>query len=198
MIAEGKYKGRGVLGENGKPLAQLSKSKDKGTPGVQVIVEITEGEHAGLRLRWDGWLTDGGPTGGAAQRTLESLRHLGWQGELLTDLTGIDQNLVEIVVEHETRDVDDNGEIKSKKFARAVWINRIGGGAKINDEARMGDTDAKALAQRFRSLARGVPASGGPKAPPSTSKQTKPAGNGSAPQHAPDAPDPTDDDGIPF
>lgn len=147
MINEGKHVARGVEGA-------LTQSKEKGTPGVQVILEVTEGEHAGTRIRWDGWLTEGGEgKEGTAQRTLESLRYLGWQGEFLTDLTGIDSNLVQIVVEHEERDI--NGEIKT--FPRVRWVNRLGGGAKISDEARMPEASAKALAQRFRAMARGVP-----------------------------------------
>ena len=162
MITEGKHTARGVEGA-------LTQSKEKGTPGVQVILEVAEGEHAGTRIRWDGWLTDE-----TSQRTLESLRHLGWTGDMLTDLSGIDANIVQIVVEHEQKDI--NGEIKT--FPRVRWVNRLGGGAKISDEARMPDASAKALAQRFRAMARGVPV-----APRSQAAPTKPAA-ASAPRPA--------------
>jgi hypothetical protein len=159
MLAEGKYTARGVE-------AALCASKDKGTPSVQVVVEITEGPDAGHRLRWDGWLTDL-----TAQRTMESLRYLGWTGTLLTDLAGIDANLVQIVVEHEANEKD------GKSYPRVQWINKLGGGAKIHDDAKMGDAAAKQLAQRFQALARGVPVSGGKPAASSTKPTNgKPAG----------------------
>lgn len=183
MIAEGKYNAKGIEGA-------LTTSKEKGTPAVQVILEIAEGEHAGERMRWDGWLTDA-----TSQRTLESLRYLGWHGDMLTDLTGITENVVQIVVEHESREV--NGEHKT--FPRVKWINRIGGGAKISDEARMPSQAANALAQRFRAQARGIAAAtAGPSKPAAAKPATRP--NGARPTRDPGAekaPDFGDDD-IPF
>lgn len=144
MIPEGKYKAKGVEG-------QLSQSEKKGTPCVQVVLEISDGEHAGERMRWDGWLTDG-----TAQRTLESLRHLGWESDELTDLRGIATNEVQIVVEHEWN------EEKQKSYPRVKWINRLGG-ARLNEEARLDGVAAKALSQRFAAMARGTRLAAGQK-----------------------------------
>lgn len=139
MIPEGKYRAKGREG-------QLSQSANKGTPCVQVVLEITEeGEHTGERMRWDGWLTDN-----TAQRTLESLRHLGWETDDLGDLSGITTNEVQIVVEHEWN------EEKQKSYPRVKWLNRLGGGAKLNDEAKLDGVAAKALSQRFAAMARGT------------------------------------------
>ena len=102
MIPAGKYTARGVEG-------QLTTSQEKGTPCVQVLVRITQGEHEGETLRWDGWLTDA-----TEQRTLESLRYLGWSTDMLDDLRGIDANEVQIVVEHESYEKDG----QTKTFPR--------------------------------------------------------------------------------
>lgn len=184
MIPQGKYNAKGVEGS-------IVQSKT-GTPGVSVIVEIVDGEHAGSRMRWDGWLTDGQMgQSTVAQRTVESLRYLGWSTDDLDNLEGITTNVVQIVVGHEERDV--NGEMKT--FARVNWINKLGGGAKISDEARVHGAAAKAISQRFRAIARGVAKvaanSPRPQTPPARRATT------SAPAHAPDAPDFGDDD-IPF
>lgn len=192
MIAEGYYTGRGIKG-------QLAESGDKRTPKVEVLVEIADdGEHQGARLRWDGWLTDA-----AAPRTLESLRHLGWQGEMLTDLAGIDANLVQLKIVHEEYEDKQTGEIK--KSARVAFINRLGGGAALSgDENRLEGKAAASLALRFRALARGIPATGGARAPAPSSARTQTqqprpqSGQRSGPpRHAPDAPAHNDDD-IPF
>lgn len=205
MIPAGKHNARGLMGTDDATRPGLVEAKT-GNPGVSVIVVVEGGDHDGTRLRWDGWLTDtqmGDST--VAQRTIESLRYMGWQGELLTDLTGIDANLVQIVVEHETRDI--NGEMKT--FPKVVWVNRLGGGSKIANEARVQGNAANQLAQRFRSLARGVPVSvqgAAPRAAAPTTRQPSQPQHRSAPRngsvgkpppHAPDAPE-IDDDKIPF
>jgi hypothetical protein len=140
MIPEGKYFAKGIA-------AQLTSSSEKGTPGVQVIVEIIEGEHAGERLRWDGWLTEK-----TEQRTLESLRTLGWSTDMLDDLQGIGATECSIIVEHEQG-------TDGKNYARVQWINKIGG-AKLKEDQKMSASAAKQLAQRFQSKARGIAKSG--------------------------------------
>ena len=172
MIAEGRYKVRGVEGA----LVAVGQNH---TEAVQVIVEIVqEGPNKGERYRWDGWLTDK-----AAQRTLESLRHLGWATDRLDDLAGIDGKEAIAVIAHETNEKD------GKVYARVQWINGVGAG--IKDEARVGGVAAKALADRFSAMARGTRAAGATTAvmargaPP---KATPPKGA---------APDFSDDD-IPF
>lgn len=56
-------------------------------------------------------------------RTIESLRYLGWTGEDMDELQnrggGLDKNEVSIVVEHET--------YEGKTRAKVSWINRVGG-----------------------------------------------------------------------
>lgn len=52
-------------------------------------------------------------------RSVESLRHCGWEGADIAELSGLDANEVELVVEDET--------YEGKTHARVKWINRIGG-----------------------------------------------------------------------
>ena len=154
MIQAGKYKARGVAG-------QLAVAKT-GTEMVQVIVRISEGEYVGEELRWDGFLTEK-----TDQRTLESLRHLGWKGDMLNELDGITENEVQIVVEHEVN------EETGKSYPRVQWINKLGG-ARLKEESKMSESAAKALAQRFASKARGVAKSAAPARAPAAAQGNGP------------------------
>jgi hypothetical protein len=168
MLEAGRYKARGVE-------AALGVAKT-GTEQIAVLVEVTEGPDAGAQITWYGFFTEK-----TTERTLESLRHLGWEGDDLTELDGITANVVSIVVEHE--EDQRTGEPR----ARVKWINGPGG---LAMKDRMDPGTAKAFAQRMKGAA---VASRGGAAP-------RPAGNGRPQQHrqtrAP-APEVGDDD-IPF
>jgi hypothetical protein len=154
MIPEGKYQVKSVD-------AALV-TKQTGAVGVDVVVELVEGEHAGERLRWYGHLINkDGTNSEYAQRVIESLRYLGWETDDLSDLRGLGSSVAIAVVEHKTND-------QGKTFAEVRWINALGGGAKIADEQRITGSAAKQLGQRFASLARGA-------------VKAKPAANGTKP-----------------
>jgi hypothetical protein len=131
MLEAGRYKARGVEGALG-----VAKN---GTEQIAVLVEVAEGERAGARLTWFGFFTEK-----AIDRTFESLRHLGWQGDDITDLSGIDANIVEIIVEHEPD--QNSGEMRPK----VRWINRSGGGG-IAMKDRMDPNAAASLAKAIAS-----------------------------------------------
>jgi hypothetical protein len=182
--------------EFGRTFAQFGESKNKGTPQVVVNLEIvTEGEQAGRRIAWIGYFTDN-----TTQRTVESLRYMGFQG---TDLAAaITQKLdrkVQIVVEHE--------EYDGKWRAKVVWVNRAGGGA-----FRLTEPMSKSALGRFAAQMKGavqsVPEEGAPRAGGgSQQRQGAPAGRPpassgrhretSAPPPDDDRPPPRDED-IPF
>jgi hypothetical protein len=168
-----------------------------GKEQVAVALEIIEGDHAGTSLTWYGFFTEK-----TTERTFESLRHLGWKGDDLSDLDGILDNEVSIQVEEED---DDQGRTHSK----VRWINAPGGGLAMKE--RMDDGAAKAFAQRMKGQAMALrrAASGGAKPASSGGSQPRPSngsgggygGNGRRPP--PDEPNPfgADDfpkDGIPF
>lgn len=113
--------------------AQLGKA-GTGTVQVAVELEVIEGNYAGQHATWFGFFTEK-----TQERTLESLRLLGWQGDDLSDLKGIDRNDVKIVVEEETY----NG----KTTAKVQWINAPGGMA-LKDP--MSADQAKAFAAKMK------------------------------------------------
>lgn len=177
MIDIGKYKAKATGGDFGK-------SREKGTRFVLVPFTITQGPSAGESVAWTGYFTDN-----TSARTMDSLRFCGctFPGDDIFNLTGIDSNEVEIVVEHQTYEKD--GE--QKTAARVAWVNSLIG--TVRDDQRMDDAERASFRQKMagavmRSKTR-TPA--GPTTP-------KTNGNGArSPAQAEEVPPPNDAD-VPF
>jgi hypothetical protein len=127
-VPEGTWKARGGQWA-------LTKAESSGNVMIAVEIIIKEGPAADSRLTWYGHLTDK-----TFERTVESLRLLGWKGDDLSDLTGVDSNDVNVVIGYEP---DLQGEIR----ARVQWINQIGGVVVSN---RLNPSEAAIFAQRMK------------------------------------------------
>lgn len=103
MIPSGTYKARAKEWALG--MSQTGKEQ------IAVLFELADGELAGQTITWFGYFTDN-----TLDRTLDSLRHCGWQSDSLADLDHLDTNEVEIVVEEDTYE----GKTRSK----VRWVNR--------------------------------------------------------------------------
>jgi hypothetical protein len=127
MIPEGKFKARAVDGALGKA----------GTGNEQIAIDFVflEGEPEGQHITWYGYFSEK-----AVEYTLEALEHCGWQGEDLSDLTGIDRNEVYLVIQHEE---DQQGQLR----ARVRYVNEAGG---IALKERLNPVEAQSFAQRMR------------------------------------------------
>lgn len=92
-------------------------SPNTNTPQVVAYFEILDGPMRGIVLPWFGFFTDD-----SRERTRESLRLLGWDGD---DLRSIDDfvlnNEVSVTVE-----VDTTSDGKTR--ARVAWVNQPGAG----------------------------------------------------------------------
>lgn len=85
----------------------------KQTPYVRVSFEVVEGDSTGEFISWYGYLSDA-----TADRTLESLRICGWDGdELDEELPGMGKFKVSLVV--------DADEYEGKIRNRVRWVNRL-------------------------------------------------------------------------
>ena len=108
--------------------------------GKEQIGIMFEHAETGERITWYGYFTDG-----TFERTLESLRYLGWQGTDLTDfLHGLPEsvgNEVDIVVEDEQDERD--GTMRRK----VRWVNS-GSGVAVKD--RLSDEQARSFAARMK------------------------------------------------
>lgn len=136
MLDAGYYRARAVEWALGKT--------EKGNRQVAVRFETFDAEdRPGEHITWYGYFTEK-----TEERTLESLQHCGWEGDDITDLSGIERNEVQLVVEQE--------EYEGKRRARVQWVNKPGGGGIAIkaplDEAEKAefarDVRAKVLAMR--------------------------------------------------
>jgi hypothetical protein len=151
------------------------------------------------RVTWFGYFTDD-----TIDRTIESLRIMGWTGNDLSDLQGLDANEVELVVEDET--------YEGKTRAKVRWVNRPGGlalkaplsvdrkkafAASMRDRIKTFDATAgtpKPKSDKPRPATRGNPPPGGYGGlTPGQLGGANPPGIGEA-----DGPPPMSDDDIPF
>ena len=151
---------------------------------VAVLLEILDEGYVGETITWFGFFTEA-----TTERTLDSLRLLGWKGDDLFDLSGIGETEARAVLDEE----DYNGEMRLK----VKWINGPGG---LALKAPMNESQARAFAARMKGTVlahkqtAGQPAALKPRAAVPASRQAPPQRR----QHH-DAPPPhEDDDQIPF
>ena len=94
-----------------RPIAHHFSQTSKGNDQVVVTLEADDGANH----IWNGYFTDG-----TIERTVESLRHMGYDGGDLNDMKLTER--VELVIEPE--------EYKGKVRDRVKWVNKIGSGPK--------------------------------------------------------------------
>lgn len=168
-IENGKYKARGVKGE----LGLTSTGKEQ----VGVELALTGDGYVGTSLTWYGYFTDA-----ALPFTIKTLRTLGWQGSDLADLSGIDANEVELVVENE--------EYEGKNRTRVKFINAIGG---LSMKEPLPADRAKAFAAAMKGKILGVEQANGQRPQAAKSKPS----SAPAPRANPE-PKPAADFDVPF
>lgn len=150
----------------------------QGHTQIAVAFAILDGEHAGRTLTWFGHFTEK-----TVDRTLDSLRHCGWDGDDPSDLTGLDRNEVQLVIDDE----EYNGQTRTK----IQFVNRLGGLA-LKDQLSPDEVRAFAARLRGRAVAHKQKYGGQPAAPKTSSRAGYPGDNDSGDNGWPG------DDDIPF
>lgn len=160
-----------VLGEseNGKPHIAISFHIKDPLDGVEKFVG------------WRGWFTDA-----ATDRTIESLRYLGFEGDDVSNLIGLDKNEVELVIEDE--EYTKEGETEAKLFTRVQFINQVRG---PQVKTKLEGEKLGSFAAQMKAKFRAVDAAAGKRV---GAKPAAPAASG--PKG--DEPPPMGDDQIPF
>lgn len=170
----------------------LDQSSQKNTKYIAVNFEIVDDDHyAGETPQaWKGYFTEK-----TEARTVESLQHMGYQGDNMEDFASLDREgcsrllpgVVEIVCEPESFVGDDGNE---RTVLKVQWVNRVGGGRfKASNPLEGGEL--KAFAAQMKSVFRNARAAGPRVITP------KSAGSGSSKPAQTSAPAVSDDD-IPF
>ena len=92
---------------------------ESSTGKVMIVVLfdiLTEGASE-KSLTWRGFFTEA-----TTDRTIESLRAMGFEGDDLSQLVGLDKNEVDLVVEDEEYTDSESGEVKTS--AKVQWVNK--------------------------------------------------------------------------
>lgn len=165
---EGRYTMRAVGGALGKAKT--------GTPQIGIELAVTQGEEVGQKIWYYGYFTDA-----AQEYTFKALRTMGWEGDDLTDLKGIEKNEVTVIVALEEYDGKENLKVKG--------IFPLGGSGVANP---MSDAEAKKFAALMKGAAIASRTAGQPAPGENRKKQSRPK-----PPPADDFGAPADDD-IPF
>jgi len=150
LIPAGKYRARALE-------AVLGETKT-GKEQVVVRFEIQNEGYEGQTVLWFAVFA----TEKMSRRILEGLRACGWRGDDLSDLSGVNDNDVEIEVEHH----EWNGRVSG----RVKWVNRLGGPM----VAPIAPERARAFAARMKQVAASI------QAPPAAKPESfSPSGAGS-------------------
>lgn len=132
---------------------------------------------------WRGWFSEA-----ATERTVESLRYLGFEGDDVSNLVGLDKNEVELVVEDEEYTNPDTGETKTT--TRVQFINQVRG---PSVKTKLEGEKAKSFAAQMKGAFRAHDAAAGKRVgstkPQAAAKPAGPLG---------DEPPPITNEDIPF
>lgn len=171
----GTYRARAVAGG----LGETSTGKEQVGVDFQLLDPAFEGQH----ITWFGYFTDK-----TQESTIRTLRTCGWNGDDLTDLSGIDANDVHLVIENE--------EYEGKWRPRVRWVNPVGG---LALRSAMEPNKARAFAAKMRGAIAAVDqASGERRAPAKVSANTKSRVGGVIPPEPPPYASSPEADDIPF
>lgn len=153
---------------------------DGGKPYVGISFHIKDPlDGAEKFVQWRGWFTEA-----AADRTIESLRHLGFEGDDVSELKDLDKNEVELVIEDEEYTDQQTGE--SKTTTRVQFINKPRGPMV---KTKLEGDKARSFAAQMKEKFRAVDAAAGKRVP-------KP--NGAPASSGPLGGDPPPPDDLPF
>ena len=146
-----------------------------GKEQIGVMFQLVGGPHDGKHITWFGYFTDN-----TVDRTLDSLRHCGWDSDSLADLDSLGVNEVELVIEDEVYE----GKTRSK----VKWVNRV---SRLQMKEQMSQAQIQAFAAKLRGKTVASKQKYGGQ--PSVSNGRRPEQ-----QSFGGDPGPTDDDQIPF
>ncbi|NNB90527.1 hypothetical protein [Corallococcus exiguus] len=185
QLENGRYKARAAQGA----LGFTSGGKE------QVAIEFTflgnDGSepYAGQSITWFGFFTDA-----SLEHTIKALRACGWQGNDVSDLTGIESNDVSLVIENE--------EYEGKWSPKVRWVNPLGSGLALKQQ--MEPTQARSFAAQMRGRILAMEQGTGPRrapAPaPARGAQQQSRGGSRPPSYGggPPEPPPLTDEDMPF
>lgn len=123
---------------------------ETGTGKEQIGISFDLLDHPGETITYYGYFTDA-----ALPYTVQNLRTCGWKGADLTDLTGLDANEVQLVIEEEDYESPETGEVRTS--LKVKFINSMGG---LALKTVLDPNAKKAFAAKMRAKILGLDANG--------------------------------------
>ena len=153
-----------------------------GKPMLVVLFDVLTEGAAEKALTWRGFFTEA-----TMDRTIEAMRHMGFEGDDLSDIVGLDRLEVDLVVEDEEYTDETSGEVKTS--AKVQWVNKP---RALSVKTVLEGDKLKSFAAEMKAAFRKVDAAAGKRTPAPAAKRPAPSG----PQGA--EPPPLSDADIPF
>lgn len=148
---------------------------DNGTEQIGILFDYIDENGEPSRITYYGYFTES-----TADRTIESMRFCGWEGDDFGQLEGLDRNEVELVIEDET--------YQGKTRRKVQWVNRL---ASVAIKKPMDSQQIAAFAAKMRGRAVASRQKMGSRQP----VQRQPARHSSSSGPDMSSPPPDDDDG---
>lgn len=161
---------------------------ESGNNQIAVSFEIVDERFHGETITWTGTFTER-----ATVRTIESLRHMGWAGDDLSEFEAMDETAVRAALPNAISLVCEPEEYDGQWRLKAQWVNRPGAG-RFAFKKPVAGNDLKAFAAQMRATVRGVRGDGIRNAAP---KQTANSGGQRNAAPHPNAPG-SDETDMPF
>jgi hypothetical protein len=171
LIPEGKYRVKAVEAVFGEA--------STGTEQIGVLLEVVDGDHKGTLLTWYGYFSEA-----AEERTIQSMRYLGWKGVDITDLSSM------YAGQEAQADIEHDTDQEGKTRAKVQWINGIG------MKKKMEGAQLASFAKRIRGVAARVGGAAAGGASSGMPPMNRSNGNGNGRRD--DAPPPDDRDAPPW
>jgi hypothetical protein len=156
---------------------------DNGKPYVGVSFKITDPSDKQEKfVGWKGFFTEA-----TTERTIESLRYMGFEGDDVSNLVGLNKNEVELVIEDEEYEDQQTGEVKTA--TKVAWVNQPRGPMV---KTKLEGEKAKSFAAQMKEKFRGFDAAAGKRV------NSKPAAAGKPAPSGPLGDDPPPVEDLPF
>lgn len=156
--------------------AQFAPSKN-GNQQIAVPLEVTQGEHAGETITWIAVFHDTADKNGVtgAERIIQSLQYMGWQGDDLTELMDIDDAAAMQLLPNEVSISCDVETYEGKSRLKVQWVNEVGSGRFAFKEAAT-KNDLRSFAAQMKSTVKSMRGAGGSKPNGASSSKPQPSG----------------------
>jgi hypothetical protein len=137
-------------------------TSSKGNQQIAVPMEVSQGEHAGETITWIAVFHETADKNGVtgAERIIQSLQYMGWQGDDLTELMEVSDEQVRELLPSEVEISCDLETYEGKTRLKVQWINQAGAGRFTFKEAAT-KNDLRSFAAQMKSTVRSVRGAGG-------------------------------------